>query len=442
MDNGTTAETQLPDTNEEEALLLERGNKLRSFFAGADKGSAGAVYTSEDRVRYFRISAHSLLVHEDAWGGFLDKYAEWLAHDSGKGIDVIRSRIKNIVYGPAPVVTEYIFEGKTPVPVISVKARFDNPRALNILLYNGTPVPASTHIHPKDPLLAALPFLSAYDGTTFTFRWKGSQELTIASGVFSRLRGYLDLVPGVAEEFPAALLSNRELLRRFDIVLKMLRPAKSHLPLFIPARYGRQGAYVFLMLGKVMLVEEKAAIIDVYSTRGRFSEQFFRDEYMELVARPPRKPLKEGGKGLHLVKGMEGGKTVLGRIDTFHKQALVMPRVINDCVGFLLSTATKHSLPKRFTLLDVLLDLKDRLGKAAPVRDADVPRELREKVQKGSWVARNGKWYFVLDSKGVIRNVLCQERRASPSSERGRREKPQDRNSQKGPVKSGHKERS
>lgn len=60
-----------------------------------------------------------------------------------------------------------------------------------------------------------------------------------------------------------------------------------------------RGGYVFLMLGKVGLVQEKATIIDVYSTRGRYAEQFFRDEYLELLARPPRKPLKEGGRGLH-----------------------------------------------------------------------------------------------------------------------------------------------
>jgi len=441
MDKGTTAEIPLPDASEGDALLLERGAKLRSFFAGSDKGSAGTVYSADDRVRYFRISGNSLLVHEDAWSRFLEKYAEWLALDSGKAIDVIRAKIKNIVYGQGPVVTEYIFDGKTPVPVISVKARFQNPRALNLLLYNGTPVPASTHIHPRDPLLAALPFLAAYDGTTFTFRRKAQEEVQIASGVISRLREYLDLVPGIAQEMPAALLSNRELLRRFDLVLKMLRPVKSHLPLFIPARYARQGGYVFLMLGKVVLVQEKAAIIDVYSTRGRFSEQFFRDEYLELLARPPRQPLKEGGKGLHLVKATEGGKTVLGRIDTFHKQAVVLPRVINDCVGFLLSTATKHALPKRFTLLDVLLDLKDRLGKAAPVREADVPRDLKEKVQQGSWVARNGKWYFVLDSKGVIRHVHCQERRASPESRKKGGESSRNKNSQKGSVGSGHKDR-
>jgi hypothetical protein len=321
-----------------------------------------------------------------------------------------------------------------------VKAHFEHPRALNLPLYSGTPVPASTHIHPKDTLPAALPFVAAYDGATFTFRWKGKEDLTLAPGMLSKLRGYLELVPGIAEEYPAALLSNRELLRRFDVLLKMLRPAKSELPLFVPARYARQGAYGFLMLGKVVLVQEKGVIIDVYSTRGRFSEQFFRDEYMELVARPPRRPLKEGGKGLHLVKGMDSGKTVLGRIDTFHKQALVTPRVLNDCVGLLLSTTTKHSLAKRFTLIDVLLDLKDRLGKAAPVRDADVPRDLKEKVQKGSWVARNGKWYFVLDSNGVIRHVLCQEKRA-PVFGRGGGRRSKDKTVEKGTLSSGHNQR-
>jgi hypothetical protein len=129
----------------------------------------------------------------------------------------------------------------------------------------------------------------------------------------------------------------------------------------------------------------------------------------------------------------------LGRIDTFHKQAIVLPRVINESVGFLLSTVTKHDLPLRFTLLDVLVDLKDRLGKAVPVRDADVPRELIEKAQKGSWVARSGKWYFILDGKGVIRHLHCQERRASPESGRGRT--PSDKNVQKGSVRSEHRDK-
>ena len=301
MDKGVPTETRPLNSAEEDALLLERGNKLRLFFAASESngGSVRLGYSSDDRLRNFRVSGHSLLVHEDAWVGFLDRYAEWLAQDSGKPFELIRARIKNILYGQVPVIIEYIFEGKTPVPVITVRARFENPRTLGLLLYNGTPVPASTHIHQKDPLLAALPFLSGYNGTTFTFRWKGSQAIDISSVVLSKIREYLDLVPDVAEEYPAALLSNRELLRRFDLILKMVRPAKSHLPLLIPARYARQGGYVFLMLGKVVLVQEKATIIDVYSTRGRYAEQFFRDEYLELLARPPRKPLKEGGRGLH-----------------------------------------------------------------------------------------------------------------------------------------------
>jgi hypothetical protein len=73
------------------------------------------------------------------------------------------------------------------------------------------------------------------------------------------------------------------------------------------------------------------------------------------------------------------------------------------------------------------------------VRDADVPRELIEKVQKGSWVARSGKWYFILDGKGVIRHVHCHERRASPDSARGGT--PIDKNAQKGPVRSEHRDK-
>ena len=67
-----------------------------------------------------------------------------------------------------------------------------------------------------------------------------------------------------------------------------------------------------------------------------------------------------------------------------------------------------------------------RVGGAVPVREEDLPRAHKEWAQKGNWIARHGKWYFVLDVKGVIRHVHCDEGRSTAEfrKDNGRRSGP------------------
>jgi hypothetical protein len=400
----------------DENQVVTFSSKLEPFFSMVRQNGLPNIVgqiSNDDLIRYFKVSSEYLFIAEDYWDEFLKKYAAWLAKESGKSFEVISGRIKSIVYGNAPVVVKYIFEGSTPQPVVAVRHNLINPRLLQLQLYNGDPLLADNYIHKKDPLLTRLSCLKNYDGNNFELQWRKDQSLTVSGAVLAKLRDFLVDCLVLASDYPQILISNRELLKRIVDILPLIRPAKSNLPLFVRLEDLKHKNRHYLMLGKAIMAVDDNIVVDVFSSRGRFWKSFCHLEHKSLLEKPPAKPrMKEEGRVLRIVKESVGSLSILAKVDTFFKPVLISDRIINEYVGVVLSTTTDHTLPSRFTLLHLLVDLRDRITKGVGVREIDIPdKKLIEQSKKGDWFIKSGKWYFGFDSRGVLVKLFTQERK-------------------------------
>lgn len=378
---------------------------IEEHAAGSLDAFLGQIEVSLDKddiARFLYLGAKQLFVVESFWSSFLSAYTHFLA-TLGQGSLVSKEKAERKLLPDGVPISQYIFEGKQPLPVVPVDIGGIDPSKIRIRRYFGEPLQTKGYMHPKDPLLLAKDGV-VYSNGYFCVTRPDGVALRFSQERAAQFQGMVRNLPEIIKIYPQAGASLRYSVLGLVDALRCAAIDRQKKPVLVPQGFSRQ-AHLLWRYKNFYFVEQRevALVSEVYCPYGDEGAAFIRRE-LEIMQQQPRK-----GKAL-LFKVRNDGKVEL---ETFHKNARIDYRTLRDFYGRILRSSDARKLSRFTSVKELLIFVAKSVKAATPLPEHRLTAELKEKA-KGSMVLKYGGWHFFVSPKGDIRNAIFVEDKRKP----------------------------
>ncbi len=365
-------------------------------------GQIEVSLTKDDIARFLYLGSKHLFIVESFWSPFLSAYTHFLA-TLGQGGLVSKEKAEKKLFPEGVPISQYIFEGKQPLPVIAVDLAGIDTSKMRIRRYNGEPLQTGGYMHPKDPLLLAKEGV-VYSNGYFCVTRPDGIALRFNQDLAGQFKDMVDKLPEILTSYPQAGASLRFSVLGLVDALMSASIDRRKKPVLVPLGFNRQ-AHLLWRYKNFYFVEQRevALISDIFCPYGDEGASFFKREIgvLQRQSRP--------GKA-SLFKLRHDGRVEL---ETFHKTARIDYRILRDFYGRIIRSRDSRKLSRFTSVKDLLVLLAKSVKAATPIPEHRLSRELKEKA-RGDLVLKYGGWHFFVSPKGDIRNTLFVENKGTP----------------------------